>query len=81
MFNCKITQSCNDSVLFEAQFKNLKEISVELGLTYQQVADISSRDQKKKYQKFKFYPKIEITRIDKNISNSKNEPAEANPQN
>jgi len=37
-------------------------------LTYQQVADISSRGGTKNYQKFKFYPKITIQRIPKNIS-------------
>jgi len=54
--------------LLNQDFKNLREIAAELGLTYQQVADISSRGGTKNYQKFKYYPKILIRRIPKNIS-------------
>ena len=70
MFNCKVYQECGSvsMTLLNQDFKNLKEIASELGLTYQQVADISSRGGTKNYQKFKFYPKITIQRIPKNIS-------------
>tara|TARA_R110002020_G_scaffold74129_2_gene189956 strand:+ start:949 stop:1179 length:231 start_codon:yes stop_codon:yes gene_type:complete len=73
MFNCKIYHpqgDCNqegtlDNILHNKNYKTLKEISSELGLTYQQVADLSSRKQLKKYQEFKYFPKIEIKRIKK----------------
>ena len=68
MFHCKIYQDLGPAsvTLLDRRFKTLKEISKELGLTYQQVADLSSRKTKKDYQKFKYYPKIEIQRIAKN---------------
>ena len=75
MFNCKIYHpqgECNqdgtnenENILHNKNYKTLKEISSELGLTYQQVADLSSRKQLKKYQEFKYFPKIEIKRIKK----------------
>jgi len=70
MFNCKVYQECGSAsmTLLNQDFKNLREIAAELGLTYQQVADISSRGGTKNYQKFKYYPKILIRRIPKNIS-------------
>ena len=70
MFHCKIYQDFGPAsvTLLEKEFKSLKEISIELGLTYQQVADLSSRSTKKEYQKFKYYPKIVIQRIPKNRS-------------
>lgn len=71
MFNCKIYHDIGENTamtLHNKDYKCLKEISEDLGLTYQQVADLSSRKDKKKYQEFKFFPKIEITRI-KKVSN------------
>tara|TARA_R110000823_G_C15787873_1_gene485815 strand:+ start:368 stop:559 length:192 start_codon:yes stop_codon:yes gene_type:complete len=61
--------------LHNKDYKCLKEIGEDLGLTYQQVADLSSRKDKKKYQQFKYFPNIEITRIiNLNINNNnKNE--------
>ena len=75
MFNCKVYQECGSAsmTLMNQDFKNLKEIAEELGLTYQQVADISSRGGMKNYQKFKYYPKILIQRIPKNKSNEDKE--------
>tara|TARA_R100001530_G_scaffold135350_1_gene112346 strand:- start:715 stop:948 length:234 start_codon:yes stop_codon:yes gene_type:complete len=75
MFNCKVFQECGSAsmTLMNQDFKNLKEIASELGLTYQQVADISSREGLKNYQKFKYYPKILIQRIPKNISSENKE--------
>ena len=75
MFNCKVFQECGSAsmTLMNQDFKNLKEIASELGLPYQQVADISSRGGLKDYQKFKYYPKILIRRIPKNISSENKE--------
>jgi len=75
MFNCKVFQECGSAsmTLMNQDFKNLKEIASELGLTYQQVADISSRGGLKEYQKFKYYPKILIQRIPKNKSTENKE--------
>ena len=75
MYNCKICQAYSlggsasegdQQILMNENFDNLKQLSQEIGLTYQQVADLVSRPGLKKYQKFKFYPKIIISKIDKN---------------
>ena len=66
MYNCKIYHTLGEHTsmtLHNQDYKNLKEIAQDLGLTYQQVADLSSRKDKKKYQQFKFFPQIEIIRI------------------
>ena len=65
MFNCKVYQNNNDQeiILLCKEFNSLKEIANELGLTYSQVADFSSRRSKKNYKNFKYFPKIEINRI------------------
>lgn len=68
MFNCKIYHDIGENTsmtLHNRDYKSLTDISNDLGLTYQQVADLSSRKEKKKYQEFKYFPKIEITRIKK----------------
>ena len=70
MFNCKIYHTIGDSTsmtLHNKDYKCLKDISEDLGLTYQQVADLSSRKEKKKYQQFKFFPEIKITKIQNEI--------------
>lgn len=70
MYNCKIYHSIGDSTsmtLHNKDYKCLKDISEDLGLTYQQVADLSSRKEKKKYQQFKFFPEIKITKIQNEI--------------
>jgi hypothetical protein len=66
MYNCKIFHALSDSTmtLHDKDYKCLKEISEDLGLTYQQVADLSSRKQKKKYQQFKYFPEIKIVKVD-----------------
>tara|TARA_R110002020_G_scaffold165304_6_gene352704 strand:+ start:2175 stop:2408 length:234 start_codon:yes stop_codon:yes gene_type:complete len=77
MFNCKVYHEIGETTsmtLMNKDFKNLKDIAEELGLTYQQVADMSSRNGNKNYQKFKYYPKISINRIPKkNITEIKDE--------
>ena len=72
MFNCKVFQTSNNEeiVLLCKNFNSLKDIGEELGLTYAQVAGFSARKPKKNYKDFKFFPKIEITRIYKNIDNN-----------
>ena len=68
MFNCKIYHDIGENTgvtLHNQDYKCLKDIANELGLTYQQVADLSSRKDKQKYRQFKFFPKIEITRVKK----------------
>tara|TARA_R100000231_G_scaffold137933_1_gene115208 strand:+ start:1308 stop:1520 length:213 start_codon:yes stop_codon:yes gene_type:complete len=62
-FNCKITQ--NDVEIHNQDYITLKDISEDLGLSYNQVADISSQRIKHKNNNFRFYPKIEITRINR----------------
>ena len=70
MYNCKIYHTIGDSTsmtLHNKDYKCLKDISEDLGLTYQQVADLSSRKEKKKYQQFKYFPEIKITKIQNEI--------------
>jgi len=64
MFTCKIYHN-ELNILHNENYNSLKEIAEDLGLTYQQVADLSSRKEKKKYQQFKYFPKIEIVKIKK----------------
>jgi|TARA_S200002703_G_scaffold140581_1_gene131915 predicted DNA-binding ribbon-helix-helix protein len=67
-FNCKIYHDIGSNTsmtLHNQDYDCLKDIANDLGLTYQQVADLSSRRDKKKYQQFKYFPKIQITRIKK----------------
>jgi len=64
MFNCKIYHDV-DHPLLNKDYNCLKDIGLDIGLTYQQVADLSSRKDKKKYQEFKYFPNIEITKIRK----------------
>ena len=66
MYNCKIYHDnlSEKVVLLDIDVENLKVLASELGMTYQQVADLNSRGIKK-YQKFKYFPKIEITKIEK----------------
>lgn len=73
MYNCKIYHPAsrqgliNDElILLDINVLTLKDLAKELDMTYQQVADLSSRKQKKNYLKFKFSPKVEITKIPKN---------------
>jgi len=56
--------------LHNQDYKCLKDIAEDLGLTYLQVADLSSRKEKKKYQQFKFFPEIKITRIPNEIKSN-----------
>ena len=56
MFNCKIYHDISENTsmtLHNQDYKCLKDIAQDLGLTYQQVADLSSRKDKKKFQDFK----------------------------
>lgn len=62
-FNCKIFYEINNIILLDKDFKNLKEIALELGLNYQQVADLNSNRTFKKYHNFKYFPTIEIKKI------------------
>lgn len=79
MYNCKIyhpasrqggisngTYGNDELILLDINVLTLKDLAKELDMTYQQVADLSSRKQKKNYLKFKFSPKVEITKIPKN---------------
>jgi len=64
MYNCKIYHDFNDEiVLLNINVETLKDLAKELDMTYQQVADLNSRKGKRKYQQFKYCPKIEITPI------------------
>ena len=59
------TRTGENNILHNENYKSLKDIATDLGLSYQQVADLSSRKEKRKYQEFKYFPKIEINRIKK----------------
>jgi len=64
MYNCRIYHDYEPPIiLLDINVKTLKDLANELNMTYQQVADLSSRYQSKKYLKFKYCPKIEINRI------------------
>jgi hypothetical protein len=50
-------------VLLDVTVPTLKELAKELNMTYQQVADLNSRKGLRKYQQFKYFPKIDIKQI------------------
>jgi hypothetical protein len=61
-FICKVC--VGDTELHSKEYKTLKEIAEDLGLTYQQIADISV-GRMKKFSRggFKYQPSIEIQKI------------------
>ena len=66
MYNCKIYHDFESPiVLLDITVETLRDLAKELDMTYQQVADLSSRKKQKKYQGFKYMPKIEINRINR----------------
>jgi hypothetical protein len=70
MYNCKIyhdysAQGKEPIVLLNINVETLRDLAQELNMTYQQVADLSSRGQNKKYLRFKYCPKIEINKINR----------------
>tara|TARA_Y100001937_G_scaffold126703_1_gene196678 strand:+ start:324 stop:554 length:231 start_codon:yes stop_codon:yes gene_type:complete len=72
-FICKISHPDLDIVLLNKQFESLKALGEELGLTYNQVADLSSEKKAiKNYRRFKFFPKIEIEKIYKYSNDNNN---------
>lgn len=66
MYNCKIYHDYKEPiVLLDICVETLKDLAQELNMTYQQVADLSSRGQNKKYLRFKYCPKIEINKVNR----------------
>ena len=66
MYNCKIYHDYDIKiVLLDVTVPTLKELAKELNMTYQQVADLNSRRGLRKYQQFKYFPKIDIKEIKK----------------
>ena len=64
MYHCKVYHDYEiPIVLLDVNVPTLKELAKKLDMTYQQVADLNSRKGRKKYQQFKYFPKIEITPI------------------
>ena len=64
MYNCKIYHDFQEQiVLLDINVETLGDLAKELDMTYQQVADLNSRKGKRKYQQFKYCPKIEIKPI------------------
>ena len=71
-WNCKITQQNNE--LHNKDYLTLKDLADDIGLSYNIVADISSkRKNNKKYDKFIYQPNIEINRIKSNDLNDLND--------
>jgi len=61
-FICKVC--VGETELHSQEYKTLKEIAAALGLTYQQVADISvGRMKKFKEGGFKYQPSVNIEKI------------------
>jgi hypothetical protein len=63
-FICKVYHPEQNIILLNKEYDSLKALGEELGLSYNQVADLScEKKEAKKYRKFKFYPKIEIQKV------------------
>ena len=66
MYQCQIYHDYDIKiVLLDVTVPTLKELAKELNMTYQQVADLNSRKGLRKYQQFKYFPKIDIKEIKK----------------
>jgi hypothetical protein len=66
MYQCQIYHDYDIKiVLLDVTVPTLKELAKELNMTYQQVADLNSRRGLRKYQQFKYFPKIDIKEIKK----------------
>ena len=64
MYNCRVYHDYDQKiVLLDVTVPTLKELAKELNVTYQQVADLNSRKGLRKYQQFKYFPKIDIKQI------------------
>ena len=64
-FKCII--KLHDEIIHDKEYKTLKDISEDIGLTYNMVADIScNRKKQTKYKNFIYMPDISIMRL-KNI--------------
>lgn len=64
MYNCKIFHDFTDRiVLLDIDVESLKDLAKELDMSYQQVCDLNSRKGQRKYQQFKYFPKIQITPV------------------
>ena len=62
MYNCKIFHDFTDRiVLLDIDVESLKDLAKELDMSYQQIYDLHSRKGQRKYQQFKYFPKIQIT--------------------
>ena len=62
MYNCRIYHDNDIKIeLLNINVPTLKVLAEKLDMTYQQVADLNSRKGLRKYQRFKYFPKIEIT--------------------
>ena len=63
-FICKVYHPQENFILLNKEFNSLTELSNELGLTYQQVADISvGRFRKSDKNIFKYQPQIKIQKL------------------
>ena len=75
IWNTKIIT--NGVETFNKDFKTIQEIADELGFTYAQISDLKNNRTKKKQVRFKYYPEIIITRINKTQKEQFNEKREA----
>ncbi len=67
MYNCRIYHDNDIKIeLLNINVPTLKVLAERLDMTYQQVADLNSRKGLRKYQQFKYFPKIEITEYKSN---------------
>jgi len=61
----RVVISIDGNELHNKEYTTLKIAGDELGLTYSQICDLKPNGRnKKKHTAFKFYPKIDITRIE-----------------
>ena len=58
-WNCKVLTNSEGAILFDGDFKTLKEVSEELGLSYNQVVELSSGRKKQPTGKYDTNYKIE----------------------
>ena len=74
IWNIKI--NTNGVETFNKNFTTLKEIAEALDMTYAQITDLKNKRTQMKQIRFKFYPEITITRINKTQKQYYNEQRE-----
>ena len=60
----KLKISYPDYIVKEGTYKTLQDVATDLGLTYNQVSEMTNKGRNKTKSKYSFYPTIDLHKID-----------------